>query len=84
MSYCRRLVRLDGQIVLEKSSFQTDICQTICSSKNLFVPFAHQQRVSDLLSYRAAQLWNDLPESLTNMESVFLRTPLKDVPLTDF
>ena len=42
MSYCPRLVPLDGQIVLEKSSFQTDKYQTICSSKNLFVPFAHQ------------------------------------------
>ena len=46
MSYCRRLVRLDGQVVSEKSSFQTDKFQTICSSKNLFVPFAHQTNSS--------------------------------------
>ena len=41
-SYCRRLVRLDGQIVFKKSSFRTAKYQTICSSKNLFVPFSHQ------------------------------------------
>ena len=42
MSYCRRLVCLDGQIIREKSSFQTAKYQTICSSKNFFVPFSHQ------------------------------------------
>ena len=42
LSNCPRLVRFDGQIVLEKSSFQTEKYQTICSLKNLFVPFAHQ------------------------------------------
>ena len=42
MSYCRLLVRLDKQIVWEKSSFQTAKYQTICSSKNLFVPFSHE------------------------------------------
>ena len=31
-----------GKSPREKSSFQTDKYQTICSSKNLFVPFAHQ------------------------------------------
>ena len=42
VSYCRRLVRLDGQVVWEKSSFQTDKFQTIFSLRNLFDPFAHQ------------------------------------------
>ena len=41
-SYCCRLVRLDGQIVFKKPSFQTAKYQTICPSKNLFVPFSHQ------------------------------------------
>ena len=40
--YCRRLVHLDGQVVWEKSSFQTAKYQTIFSLKSLFVPFAHQ------------------------------------------
>ena len=46
MSYCRRLVRHDRQIVLEKSSFQTARYQTICSSKILFVPLIHQTKCS--------------------------------------
>ena len=36
-------------------------------------------------SYRAVQLWNDLPESLANIESFnVLRIQLKDVHLTSF
>ena len=42
MLYYRRLVHLDGQIIWEKSSFQTAKYETICSPKNLFVPFSHQ------------------------------------------
>jgi len=45
MSYCRRLVRLDGQVVWEKWSFPTDKFQTICSTKNLFDPFAHETHI---------------------------------------
>ena len=41
-SNCRRLIRLGWQIVLQKWSFQTVKYQMICSSKNLFVLFAHQ------------------------------------------
>ena len=46
MPYCRGLVRLDRQIVLAKSSFQTAKYQTVCLSKKLFVPFAHQANCS--------------------------------------
>ena len=39
MSYCRRLVRT---VFTDKSSFQTAKYQRICSSKYLFILFAHQ------------------------------------------
>ena len=42
------------------------------NNDKLNVPFLRSaigQRFQRSFSYRAAQLWNDLPESLTNMES---------------
>ena len=51
---------------------------------SLIYHFLDPEQVSDLS--HIGQLWNDLPESLLNIESfnVFLRTPLKDVLLTNF
>lgn len=52
LSYCCLLVRLEWQIVLEKSSLQTEKYQAICQSKNLTVTFAHQTICSSETSVR--------------------------------
>ena len=64
VNLCRTVVdlfRLDGQIVLEKSSFQTTKYQTIWSSKHLFVPFAHQTICSS-----ERPIWDNLLGSITS------------------
>ena len=43
--------------------------QVQCSIDKLNIPFFRSATGQRSFSYRAAQLWNDLPESLTNMES---------------
>ena len=56
MSYCCRLVRLDGQIVWEKSSFQTAKYQTICSLQNCLSRF-HIRRFVRLRRFVRPLVW---------------------------
>ena len=63
MSHSHWLVRLGGQIVLEKLSFQTPKYQMICSLKNLFVPhlmICLSEMICPSSSVKMAILWIEI------------------------
>ena len=55
------------------------------NNDKLNIPFFRSATGQRSFSYRAAQLWNDLPESLTNMESFnVFKNAIKGSALDEF